>query len=207
MANIDRINHCFCELAPLYVLGLLTESERTWVEQEVAESPELAEELLGYQSAVTAMAYDAPILPTAADLKNQLFERLGLDAPSPEPVFPTQSSLNYFAVRSQDLKWRPYTIPGVLIAIVHRDKAKRELVGFFRAEPGVSYPLHRHAAVEEIFMLEGDLVIEDQVYGSGDYIRSLPESSHAPYTNGGCRFFFRTSMDDEYPQLATTLSV
>ncbi|MGI0484227.1 cupin domain-containing protein [Pantanalinema rosaneae CENA516] len=93
------------------------------------------------------------------------------------------------------------------MAIVHRDEVKRELAGFLRAEPGVRYPFHRHAAIEEIFMLEGDLVVGDEVYGAGDYIRSHPGSSHAPYTNGGCRFFFHTSIDDEYPELTGVASL
>lgn len=100
-------------------------------------------------------------------------------------------------VRSQDLDWTPHATPGVTVAIVHRDEVKRELVGFLQAEPGVRYPFHRHAAIEEIFMLEGDLVVGDEVYSAGDYIRSHPGSSHAPYTNGGCRFFFHTSIDQD----------
>jgi len=46
-------------------------------------------------------------------------------------------------------------------------------------------------------MLEGDLSIDGQIYGKGDYIRSLPGSIHHPHTVGGCMFFFRTSLDDE----------
>lgn len=208
---MEIVNDCFCDLAPLYALDLLAESEKATVEQAIDQCPELAEELASYESAATAMAYDVPVLPMATSLKNQLFDRLGLDAPAasirPEPVSPVQRPPSYSAVRSQDLNWQPYSTPGVLIAIVHRNKVTRELIGFLKAEPGVCYPLHRHAAIEEIFMMEGDLVIEDQVYGAGDYIRSLPGSSHAPHTNGGCRFFFHTSIDDEYPELATVLSV
>ncbi|WP_431655780.1 cupin domain-containing protein [Pantanalinema rosaneae] len=109
--------------------------------------------------------------------------------------------------QSQNLDWTPHATPGVTVAIVHRDEVKRELAGFLRAEPGVRYPFHRHAAIEEIFMLEGDLVVGDEVYGAGDYIRSHPGSSHAPYTNGGCRFFFHTSIDDEYPELTGVASL
>ena len=50
-------------------------------------------------------------------------------------------------------------------------------------------------------LLEGDLVIGEEVFGAGDYIRSLSDSGHAPYTEGGCRFFFHTSLDDEYPEV------
>ncbi|HBB31620.1 MAG TPA: anti-sigma factor [Cyanobacteria bacterium UBA8803] len=193
-------NYCFCELAPLYALDLLSEVERSWVEQQIAECPDLAEELTAYQSEVTAIPYSVPALPMAADLKDRLFGQLGLDNPSSERC-PDPIVESYRAVRLQDLDWIAHTTTGVAIAIVHRDEIKRELVGFLRAEPGVHYPFHRHAAIEEIFMLEGDLVIGDEVYGTGDYIRSQPGSSHAPYTTGGCCFFFHTSMDDEYPEL------
>ncbi len=101
-------------------------------------------------------------------------------------------------VRFQDLAWQPYRVPGVTVAILHLDLAKREAAALLRAEPGVQYPIHRHAVDEEIYMLEGDLIIDGQVYGAGDYIRSKPTSTHAPSTAGGCMFFVRTSLHDEY---------
>jgi anti-sigma factor ChrR (cupin superfamily) len=101
-------------------------------------------------------------------------------------------------MRSQNFPWKPHSTPGVQVAILYTDPIKRELSGLLKAAPGVRYPLHRHAAIEEIYMLEGDLIVADQVYGAGDYLRSHPGSMHAPHTEGGCMFFFRTSMDDEY---------
>jgi hypothetical protein len=193
--------YCFCELAPLYALDLLSREERVWVEQQLLDCPDLMEELAAYQSAVTAIPYSVPALPMAADLKERLFADLELDVSMPGKISDPASN-SYLAVRSQDLDWQPHPrTSGVAVAIVHRDEIKRELVGFLRAEAGVRYPWHRHASVEELFMLEGDLIIGDTVYGPGDYIRSSPGSSHAPYTNSGCRFFFHASMDDEYPQL------
>lgn len=193
-------NYCFCELAPLYVLDLLSEDERIWIEQQISDCPDLAEELDSHQSAVTAIPYGIPSLPIADNLKNRLFDRLELDVLTNDTVS-EKTPVSYLAVRSQELNWQPYSTPGVTIAIVHIDEVKREIVGFLKAEPGVRYPSHRHAATEEIFMIEGDLAIGNEVYGAGDYIRSQPGSSHAPYTNGGCQFFFHTSMDDAYPEL------
>jgi quercetin dioxygenase-like cupin family protein len=195
-------NYCFCELAPLYALDLLNEPEKNWVEQQLAEFPELGEELTEYQSAVTVIPYSSPNIPMAADLKNRLFDRLELDSPPKVPVSNAMTSAGFFAVRSQDLNWKPHRVPGASVAILRRDEIKREIVGVFRADPGVSYPMHRHAAIEEIYMLSGDLVIGDRVYGAGDYIRSAAGSVHGPYSNGGCMFFFHTSMDDEYPDVA-----
>lgn len=192
-------NYCFCELAPLYALNVLSEPEQKWVEQQLAECPELAEELAEYQSAVTAIPYTTPTVTMAADLKNRLFDRLELDTPPPLPLSAPVVPSSYFAVRSQDLNWQPHEVSGVSIAILSTDEVKREIVGLFKAAPGVYYSIHRHAAIEEIYMLSGDLVVGDQLYSAGDYIRSEPGSVHGPYTNSGCLFLFHTSMDDEYP--------
>lgn len=202
MRGMATDDYCFCELAPLYAIDALSPGEREWVEQQVSACPELAEELTAYQTAVTALPYAATTPPEASfnpNLKARLFERLDLELSPPlEPAAPPRAA----AIRAQDLDWQPHPTPGVMVAILHRDEVKREIVGVLRAEPGVQYPLHRHAAFEEIFMMAGDLIVGNEVYGAGDYIRSTPGSSHAPYTTGGCRFFFRTSMDDEYPDLA-----
>lgn len=193
---------CFCELAPLYALDLLDEQERRVVEEQIAERPDLATELAEFQAAVAAISYSTPSVPMAADLQERLFQRIGQPMPSDEPVTQVASSLVVppeLVMRSQNIVWQPHPVPGVMIATLHVDPVKREITGLLRAEPGVRYPLHRHAAIEEMFMLEGDLAIAGQVYGAGDYIRSHPGSSHAPETRGGCMFFFRTSLDDEYP--------
>ncbi len=192
-------NNCFCDLAPFYALGLLNQPEKEWVEQQVALYPELEEELAAYGAAVTALPYSVPPMPMAEDLKGRLLERLELDPPDLDPL-PESSPQPFLMVRSQDLNWQPHLIPGIQIAIVHADSVTRELAGFLKAEPGVRYPYHRHAATEEMFMLEGDLVVGDEVFGPGDYIRFLPGTAHAPYTHHGCKFFFHASMDNEYPQ-------
>jgi quercetin dioxygenase-like cupin family protein len=191
-------NFCFCELAPLYALDRLSEEERLWVEQQILEEPDLAEELAAYQSAVTAIPYGVPDVPVPKNLKDRLFNQLGLETPEADP--PPEPK-TYLGVRSQDLNWQPHPAPGVSIAIIRTDEIKRELVGFLRVEPRVRYPLHFHAGMEEILMLEGDLRVDEQVYVAGDYILSYPGSSHAPYSHEGCRFFFHASMDDEFLEL------
>jgi anti-sigma factor ChrR (cupin superfamily) len=184
---------CYCDLAALYALDVLDEQERQLVEAELARFPELAEELSALESSAAALSYSAPPAEMPANLKDRLFQRLELGTP-PETVIPSSA----FAVKAQDLNWRPHPTPGVEIAILHRDFAKRQRVGMLRAAPGVRYPVHRHAGVEELFMLEGDLNVDGVVYGAGDYIRSNPGSVHAPTTEGGCRFLFHASMDDDY---------
>lgn len=198
--NIE--NYCFCELVPLFVLNLLSKSEHLWVEQQLAENPELNEELADYETAAAAITYSTPVVSMAADLKDRLFARLELEPLESQPKQNTVSENtlpSIMGVRMQDIQWRPHRVPGSEIAILHTDLIKREVVGLFRGVPGMRYLLHRHAATEEMYMLEGDLVVGNEVYGAFDYIRSESGSTHAPYTISGCMFFFRTSMDDEYP--------
>jgi anti-sigma factor ChrR (cupin superfamily) len=207
-ANLDeslpQATYCFCDLAPLYALGQLTEAECEWVEQQMVNCPELAEELAQYQIAVTAIPYGIESLPSIeqmAALKGKLFDRLDLDWPAPpSAAAPESSFVPFFAMRSDAIQWCSPGIPKVEIAILYIDQAKREKVGLLRAEPDMSYPPHRHGGVEEIYMLSGDLVLEGITYYPGDYIRSATNSPHGvAYSASGCMFFFRSSLADEYP--------
>jgi anti-sigma factor ChrR (cupin superfamily) len=98
----------------------------------------------------------------------------------------------------QNVKWEPYLVPGIRIARLYVDLTTGMVTGLLQAEPGSRYPVHNHGDVEEIFMLQGDLRVGDRVYGSGDYIRSVPGMVHAPETHHGCMFFFRASMDNQF---------
>ncbi|MBF2087163.1 cupin domain-containing protein [Thermoleptolyngbya sp. C42_A2020_037] len=114
------------------------------------------------------------------------------------------SSGNRLTVRGRNLDWQPYRVPGVSVAPLYVDLAKREVTALLKAEPGAVYPIHRHATAEEIYMLDGDLRIDGEVYGAGDYIRSRQGTVHEPSeTVGGCMFLVRTSLDDEYFELQT----
>lgn len=200
MMNDDH--RCFCELAPLYALDLLDLEERLWVEAQILECPDLAEELASYQTAVELIPYSAPIVPMAADLKDRLFDRLGLDLVDSLPETPTKVSpaLKMFAIKSADLQWKPHRMEGVEIVVLFIDEINRTRHLLVKAAAGVVYPLHQHAGIEEIYMLEGELILNDEVYLAGDYIRSYPHSIHAPSTNTGCMFLIRACIDDNYDE-------
>jgi quercetin dioxygenase-like cupin family protein len=191
---------CFCELAPLYALGELSEVERAWVEDQILQEPELALELAEYQNAATALAYSTPDVGLASTLKNRLFEQIGIPLPEPAlSVSPPEPEVDpFWIVPGHTITWKPHRYPGFEIAIFHVNKQSRIVSGLLRAEPGACYPEHLHTGVEEIYMLEGDLRIGTTVYGPGDYIRSSPGSIHAPDSPSGCKFFFHACLDDEY---------
>ena len=202
-------HRCFCELAPLYALDLLDLGERLWVDAQILECPDLAEELANYQAAVAVIPYSAPTMPMSADLKDRLFDRIADPVENQLGVEPIATAIPAAAkpspptivtFRSSDLKWRPYRAAGIEVALLYLDRANRMSSALLKAAAGVVYPLHQHQGIEEIYMLEGELVIDGQVYRAGDYIRSYPNSIHAPSTSTGCMFLIRGCLDDNYDE-------
>jgi hypothetical protein len=200
---------CFCELAPLYALDLLDLEERLWVEAQILDCPDLAEELASYQTVVGLIPYTAQVMPIAADLKDRLFDRLGLDpvesVAETLPEIPLAPKM--FAIRSEDLEWKPHRIKGVEVAVLFLDEVNRMRNLVVKAAAGVTYPIHQHQGIEEIYMLEGELVINGEVYLAGDYIRSYPNSIHAPSTSKGCMFLIRACIDDNYDENLVARSI
>lgn len=192
-------------LAALHALDILDESERGAFAEKLKEFAELKSELAAVESTIAAIAYTAPPVPVAPDLKNRLFQRIAELPPThaesanlkPVVTSPTENNAPSLIVRSNDVKWKSYGVPGVSFAKLYIDKKKREITCLMRLEPGATFPLHRHAASEEVFVLEGDLMVEGEICHQGDYIRSLPGSIHSSLTQGGCLLLMKTSIDNE----------
>jgi anti-sigma factor ChrR (cupin superfamily) len=191
-------------LAALQALDTLDESERSALAEKLQASPELQNELAAFETAISAIAYTAPAVPVAPDLKNRLLQRIAelpttAESVNAQPIVtsPTENNPPSLIVRSRDVKWRPYSVPGISIGQLYFDKKKRQITCLMRLEPGVTFPLHRHADSEEVFVLEGDLTVEGEVCYQGDYIRSVPGSTHSPVTEGGCLLLIKSSTNNE----------
>ncbi len=188
----------FEELAALYALDVLTKDERSQFERELAQS-ELTEELAEFQAAVAAIAYSAPLVPLANDLKERLMQRIVADEvrlPGGEWVEP--STIETLKQQAETVQWQPYAlVPQTMLGTLLVDETAREVQCFVRAIGSVTFPRHRHAQSEEIVVLEGDLEIGGQVYRSGDRVISASGTDHQPATQNGCLLFLRTSIDDE----------
>ncbi len=192
-------------LAALQALDTLDESERGAFAEKLKESPELTSELAAFEPTIAAIAYTVPPVPVAPDLKSRLFQRIAQLPPTPaesaniKPIVtsPTENNTPSLIVRSNEVKWKSYGAPGVSFGKLYIDKKKREMTCLMRLEPGGTFPLHRHADSEEVFVLEGDLIVEGEICHQGDYIRSLPGSTHSSLTQGGCLLLMKTSIDNE----------
>ncbi|MBD2204627.1 cupin domain-containing protein [Calothrix sp. FACHB-1219] len=175
------------ELVSLYALNTLDAAEASMVESDYAQLAEFQLELAEYESVVAMLAYTAPPVPLASEVKDRLFARIA-----------SEDKTTDLLQQAQNVTWEAYApTPGVELGILKIDPQQREVQCFVRSLGKVKFPQHRHAGEEEIVVLDGDLVIGENIYKSGDRISSLPGTVHQPETLHGCTLFLRTSLDDE----------
>ena len=53
-------------------------------------------------------------------------------------------------------------------------------------DAGAKYPYHNHPGGEELFVMEGNCIIESAVLHKGDYLYTPPNSKHSVQTKTGC---------------------
>jgi len=87
--------------------------------------------------------------------------------------------------------------PGISCNLLATDSEKGRVSMLVRLAPGTAYPPHRHADVEELYLLDGDLMINDKLLHPGDYNRAEPGTSdQRVWSETGCMCILLTSIDD-----------
>jgi hypothetical protein len=176
----------FSELAALYVLDILDESDCHLVEEAMLKFPELTMELAEFRHTAGAIAYSVPHVPMAADLKERLFQSINSEI----------TTIETLKEQANQVTWQPYLIPGIMRGILNLDEEKREISCFIRCVGNTRFPKHQHGGYELIIVLEGDLVIDGELYTSGDRIYSRSNTIHQPETRQGCLLFVKASIDN-----------
>ncbi len=177
-----------------YALGLLSDDERWRLEADLARDARLRGELLEETRRLIAGFLSAAAAPPPARLRERLMSALQSGAPDlPEPA--GAEAIHYSAIsRAAAARWLPLQA-GWLTRVLYQDEAEDTVLALVRATPGMAMPPHRHLKMEEIFVLEGDLVVGDETLGPGDYIRSEAGTLHAHnYTATGCLILVRRSL-------------
>jgi anti-sigma factor ChrR (cupin superfamily) len=95
-------------------------------------------------------------------------------------------------VNTAVLDWQSSPAAGVVrkrLELVGRDKPR--LTTLVQFAPGSSFNKHGHDGGEEFLVLSGIFSDADGDYGPGSYVRNPPGTSHAPYTDEGCKIFVK----------------
>lgn len=121
---------------------------------------------------VVALARAVPRVPPPADVRDRL---LGLISTQP------------FTRTAAEGIWENTTVPGLTRRVLFVDRPNNRITCLLRLAPGGRLPAHRHAGVEEVFLLEGELHAAEWVLRPGDYQRSEAGTNHVEqWTVGGC---------------------
>jgi anti-sigma factor ChrR (cupin superfamily) len=178
------------ETAALYSLGALSSEEAAAFEEHLRAGcdPCLAE-VGAFADVVRILGQAAEPRTPRPELRAAVLERIA-DRRSP----PIELEGIRF-VRPARLAWLR-ALPGVEVKLLASGAGSQTLL--VRMTAGAKYPPHRHADVEELYLLEGDLEICGVAMRAGDYCRAEADSIHRGIsTTSGCVFLTTTSDRDE----------
>lgn len=86
---------------------------------------------------------------------------------------------------------------GISCKLLATDAEKDRVSMLVRLAPGAAYPPHRHAGVEELYLLDGELIIDGKTLHPGDYNRAEPGTGDQHvWSETGCTCVLLTSTRD-----------
>jgi hypothetical protein len=133
------------------------------------------------------VAYPTDVLRPSRSLWGRLAGRIGKD-PGSAPPLPT-------AHEWPQPQWEEVA-PGIQCKLLAVEPERVSML--VRLAPGVAYPPHRHAGVEELHLLDGELWIEDRKLYPGDYNRAEPGTAdQRVWSETGCTCVLITSPHDQ----------
>jgi len=177
------------ELLFLYVLQALPSSEIPVVMARISTCAECRQELEALRPIIGVFAaWPTDVLRASASLQDRLARRLAVET-GHEPVVPARRG------RPQP-DWKE-AAPGISVKILATDTERERISMLVRLAPGAAYPAHQHAGVEELYLLHGELMIDDKKLYPGDYIRAEAGSADSRvWSETGCTCVLLTSTRD-----------
>ncbi len=106
------------------------------------------------------------------------------------------ATINNYISHSQHNAWLPLIEKGIhykgvfVKSLRFDEETQRSRTILLKFEPGASYPYHNHPGGEELFVLDGEAIIEGETLGAGDYLYTPPSFKHSVKTEKGCTVFF-----------------
>ena len=177
------------ELLALYAAQALPASEARVAESQLATCPECRHELQSLRPVIDSLvAWPTDVLRPPRPLWERIEQRIAgettVEPPSTVPA------------RSAEPEWSDVG-PGIACQLLSTDVARDRVSMLVRLAPGAEYPPHRHRAVEELYMLYGELIVDDKTFYPGDYRRAEPNTvDQRVWSESGCTCVLVTSIHD-----------
>jgi len=173
-----------------YALHVLPADEVHAVEAHIASCPTCRHELTALRPVIDAFdAWPTDVLRPSATLWERLAQRIAPEA--------SQQTAATAAPRWREPKWKEVA-PGISCKLLATDTQRDRVSMLVRLAPGAEYPPHRHAGIEELHLLHGELWINDRKLFPGDYNHAEPGTSDVRvWSETGCTCVLITSTRDE----------
>ena len=177
------------ETAALYVLQALSENEISVFEDHLSTCAECLREIETLRPMIGSFtSWPTDVLRPPASLWKRLSRRIS-DESGTEPISrPTRVPAKP--------EWEEVA-SGIFCKILAVEEETSRVTMLVRLAPGVDYPAHRHAGVEELHLLHGELMIDGKKLSAGEYVRAEAGSvDHRVWSNTGCTCLLVTSTKD-----------
>jgi hypothetical protein len=177
------------DLVFLYALHALSPSEVPAAEAHIFSCPDCGGELETLRPIIDSfISWPTDILRPSLPLWDRLAQRIAQETGT-APIVPRSRP-------SAEPEWEEVA-PGISCKLLATDTKRHRVSMLVRLAPGTEYPPHRHAGVEELHLLDGELMIGDKKLYPGNYNRA--ESGSADYrvwSETGCTCVLITSTRD-----------
>jgi ChrR-like protein with cupin domain len=179
----------YLELVFLHALRVLPSSEIPVLEAHLSECADCRQEMEALRPIVGALiTWSGDVLRPADSLWDRLASRIAEET-GREPV---QSVPQPRA----EPQWQD-AAPGLSFKLLATDTEKDRVSMLVRLAPGVAYPPHTHAGVEELYLLNGELWIDGKKLYPGDYNRAeAGTGDQRVWSETGCTCVLLTSTRD-----------
>ena len=183
-------NHCeWSEVTCAYALQALAVSEVAAAEAHIASCPHCRRELERLRPVVDRfVTWPTDVLRPTTSLRARLARRIAEET-GEQPVLPP-------VPRWSEPEWEQVA-PGIECKLLATDAERQRVSMLVRLAPGARYPAHRHAGVEELHLLDGELWIDDRKLFAGDYNYGAPGArDERVWSETGCTCVLVTSTKD-----------
>lgn len=97
-----------------------------------------------------------------------------------------------YIVKSAQQEWKPLiekgvNTSGIYVKVLRYDETtKRAPLILLKFDARAKYPYHNHPAGEDLFVMEGKVIIEGAELSAGDYLFTPPGFKHGVKSETGC---------------------
>jgi anti-sigma factor ChrR (cupin superfamily) len=189
MSTFDKGRCEHSEVTCAYAAQALAANEAAAAEAHIVTCSDCQREVESLRVVVNQfVSWPTDVLRPTTSLQTRLAVRIAEETGRP-PLLPT-------ARQWSEPEWEEVA-PGIECKLLATDTERHRVSMLVRLAPGASYPGHRHAGVEELHLLHGELWIDKRQFFPGDYYDAAPGTGDdLVWSETGCTCVLVTSIQD-----------